>query len=108
MIAMASSANMYMAMVNANCQLWTNSPEREIKLTPFLCSPNIGGRKSASAILNRVINQEQQATKHKLRDVQIWNIYGHISAWIVAEDMGLLRIGYGLWSDDQLDDGKAN
>lgn len=79
MIAMASLvvyANMYMAMVNANCQLWTNSPEREIKLTPFLCSPNIAGRKSASAILNRVINQEQQATKHKLRDVQIWNIYG--------------------------------
>lgn len=69
-------ANMYMAMVNANCQLWTNSPEREIKLTPFLYSPNIAGRKSASAILNRVINQEQQATKHKLRDVQIWNIYG--------------------------------
>ncbi|EDX10529.1 GD14534 [Drosophila simulans] len=34
-------------------------------------NPNIAGRKSASAILNRVINQEQQATKHKLRDVQI-------------------------------------
>lgn len=51
---------MYVAMVNANCQLWTNSFEREIKLTPFCADPPGRNRNR-----NRNSHTEIQKQQHR-------------------------------------------